>query len=142
MPVWPGGCASASMRAKALPSEPTKRGAKVLHEASLQRIRVVLGALVRPRRSTALRSAKPTGLDNLIDPTAPHPNTIPRRVVMKMEDNAFNDLPLLLAVPRAAQLLGISRAAAYRLAASGDLPVRRLGGRVYVVTAGLRELAS
>jgi excisionase family DNA binding protein len=52
----------------------------------------------------------------------------------------FNDLPLLLAVPRAAQLLGISRAAAYRLVASGELPVRRLGGRVYVVTAGLREL--
>jgi hypothetical protein len=52
---------------------------------------------------------------------------------MKLEDNVFNDLPLLLAVPRAA---------AYRLAASGDLPVRRLGGRVYVVTAGLRELAS
>jgi helix-turn-helix protein len=65
-----------------------------------------------------------------------------RRVVIKLEDNVFNDLPLLLAVPRAAQLLGISRAAAYRLAASGDLPVRRLGGRVYVVTAGLRELAS
>jgi len=36
-----------------------------------------------------------------------------------LEDNVFNDLPLLLAVPRAAQLLGISRAAAYRLAASG-----------------------
>lgn len=57
---------------------------------------------------------------------------------MKLEDKVFNDLPLLLAVPRAAQLLGISRAAAYRLAASGELPVRRLGGRVYVVTAGLR----
>ena len=54
----------------------------------------------------------------------------------------FKELPLLLAVPRAAALLGISRAAAYRLAASGELPVRRLGGRVYVVTAGLRELAS
>ena len=54
----------------------------------------------------------------------------------------FNDLPLLLAVPQAAQLLGISRGAAYRLAASGDLPVRRLGSRVYVVTARLRELAS
>jgi hypothetical protein len=52
----------------------------------------------------------------------------------------FNELPLLLAVPRAAALLGISRAAGYRLAASGELPVRRLGGRVYVVTAGLREL--
>jgi hypothetical protein len=87
-----------------------------------------------------------TGLDKFIARLSafgsPYPNTIPRRVVMKMEDNAFNDLPLLLAVPRAAQLLGISRAAAYRLAASGDLPVRRLGGRVYVVTAGLRDLAS
>lgn len=54
----------------------------------------------------------------------------------------FKDLPLLLAVPRAAALLGISRAAAYRLVASGELPVRRLGGRVYVVTAGLRELVA
>ncbi|GAB4961434.1 hypothetical protein MAHJHV55_16090 [Mycobacterium avium subsp. hominissuis] len=57
-----------------------------------------------------------------------------------MDDSVFNELPLLLAVPRAAELLGISRAAGYRLAASGELPIRRLGGRVYVVTAGLREL--
>jgi Helix-turn-helix domain len=63
-------------------------------------------------------------------------------VVNKLEDNAFDDLPLLLAVPRAAQLLGNSRAAAYRLVASGELPVRRLGGRVYVVIAGLRELVA
>ena len=68
--------------------------------------------------------------------------TTPRRVVNNMENDVFNDLPLLLAVPRAARLLGISRAAAYRLVASGELPVRRLGGRVYVLTAGLRELAS
>ncbi|RDH74322.1 DNA-binding protein [Mycolicibacterium moriokaense] len=46
----------------------------------------------------------------------------------------------MLAVPRAASILGISRAAAYRLAASGELPVRRLGGRVYIVTSELREL--
>jgi excisionase family DNA binding protein len=59
-----------------------------------------------------------------------------------LEDNVFNELPLLLAVPRAAALLGINRAAAYRLVASGELPVRRLGGRVYVVTAGLRELVA
>jgi excisionase family DNA binding protein len=59
-----------------------------------------------------------------------------------LEDNVFNELPLLLAVPRAAALLGISRAAAYRLVASGELPVRRLGGRVYVVTAGLRRLVA
>jgi hypothetical protein len=61
-------------------------------------------------------------------------------VVNKLDDNVFNELPLLPAVPRAAELLGISWAAAYRLAATGELPIRRLGGRVYVVTAGLREL--
>jgi excisionase family DNA binding protein len=59
-----------------------------------------------------------------------------------LEDSVFNELSLLLAVPHAARLLGISRAAAYRLVASGELPVRRLGGRAYVVTAGLRDLAS
>ncbi|WP_232326990.1 helix-turn-helix domain-containing protein [Mycobacterium sherrisii] len=59
-----------------------------------------------------------------------------------MENNVFNDLPLLLAVPHAARLLGISRAAAYRLVAADELPVRRLGGRIYVVTAGLRELVA
>jgi hypothetical protein len=59
-----------------------------------------------------------------------------------MENNVFNELPLLLAVPRAASILGSSRAAAYRLVATGELSVRRLGGRVYVVTAGLRELVA
>lgn len=57
-----------------------------------------------------------------------------------MEDNVFNELPSLLAVPRAAELLGISRAAAYRLVSTGEIPTRRLGGRVYVVTSGLRDL--
>jgi predicted DNA-binding transcriptional regulator AlpA len=50
------------------------------------------------------------------------------------------DLPLLIPVPRAAQLLGISRAAAYRFASAGDLPAKRFGRRVYVVTASLRKL--
>ena len=50
-----------------------------------------------------------------------------------MQENIFNDLPLLLAVPRAA---------AHRLVASGELPVRRLGGRVYIVTAGLQQLVA
>lgn len=57
-----------------------------------------------------------------------------------MDDSVFNNLPLLLAIPRAAELLGISRAAAYRLVSTGELPVRRLGGRVYIVTSGLRDL--
>ena len=63
-----------------------------------------------------------------------------RREVNQMDSNVFDELPLLLAVPRAAAILGISRAAAYRLAASGELPVRRLGGRVYFVTSELQQL--
>jgi hypothetical protein len=59
-----------------------------------------------------------------------------------LQDDVFDDLPPLLAVPHAATLLGIGRAGACRLVASGELPVRRLGGRVYVVTAGLRELVA
>jgi predicted DNA-binding transcriptional regulator AlpA len=47
---------------------------------------------------------------------------------------------MLITSPRVAGLLGISRSAAYRCAASGDLPTTHLGGRVYVVTARLRSL--
>ncbi|MFJ4652128.1 helix-turn-helix domain-containing protein [Nocardia sp. NPDC088792] len=54
--------------------------------------------------------------------------------------NHWDTLPLLLSVPRTAALLGISRSAAYRLAESGDLPTKRMGGRVYIVTARLRAM--
>ena len=50
----------------------------------------------------------------------------------------FDSLPALLPVPKAAKLLGLSRASAYRHAAAGELPTRRLGGRVYVVTSKLQ----
>jgi predicted DNA-binding transcriptional regulator AlpA len=54
-------------------------------------------------------------------------------------DDPFAGLPLLIPVPQAAKLIGISRAAAYRFATAGDLPTKRLGRRVYVVSAKLRE---
>jgi predicted DNA-binding transcriptional regulator AlpA len=54
-------------------------------------------------------------------------------------DDPFAGLPLLIPVPEAAKLIGISRAAAYRFANAGDLPTKRLGRRVYVVSARLRE---
>ena len=54
-------------------------------------------------------------------------------------DDPFAGLPLLIAVPEAAKLLGISRAAAYRFARAGDLPTKRLGHRIYVISARLRE---
>jgi excisionase family DNA binding protein len=50
------------------------------------------------------------------------------------------ELPALLSVPQAARLLGLTRSAAYRCAASGELPTQRLGGRVYVITAAIRPL--
>ena len=40
------------------------------------------------------------------------------------------DLPVFLEVPFAAKLLGISRSAAYRHVDAGELPSKRLGGRV------------
>jgi hypothetical protein len=54
-------------------------------------------------------------------------------------DDPFAGLPLLIPVPQAAKLIGISRAAAYRFANAGDLPTKRLGRRVYIVTARLRK---
>jgi Helix-turn-helix domain len=55
---------------------------------------------------------------------------------------ALKSLLPLIAIPTAAKLLGISRSAAYRYAAMGDLPTRHLGGRVYIVTALLHALIS
>ena len=48
--------------------------------------------------------------------------------------------PALISVPEAANRLGISRSSAYRLAEAGELPTRRLGGRVYVIAAQLNDL--
>jgi helix-turn-helix protein len=55
---------------------------------------------------------------------------------------ALKSLPPLITIPVAAKLLGISRSAAYRYAAMGDLPTRHLGGRVYIVTSLLHGLIS
>ena len=63
----------------------------------------------------------------------PNPLTTGGRIV---------DIAPFLPVPQAAKLLGISRASAYRLAATGELPSRRLGGRIYIVTAELRLLVA
>ena len=49
-------------------------------------------------------------------------------------------LPGLLKVKQASALMGISRSAAYRAVAAGDLPSVRFGCRLYVPTARLLEL--
>jgi hypothetical protein len=72
-------------------------------------------------------------LDNPVRAT--EPVAIPHQ-----REGVLEELPLLIPIPRAAQLLGISRSAAYRCAASGDLPTTHLGGRVYVVTSRLQSM--
>jgi excisionase family DNA binding protein len=52
----------------------------------------------------------------------------------------FDNLPVLLTIPAAARLLGISRASAYRWAETGVLPTKRLGGRIYIVRDRLRQM--
>jgi len=68
----------------------------------------------------------------LTAPARPAPADGPR--------DAFAGLAPLISVDQAAKLLGLSRAVAYRLAAAGDLPVRRLGGRVYIISDRLADL--
>jgi len=48
--------------------------------------------------------------------------------------------PLTMTVEQAGRLLGISRGAAYRAAACGQIPTIRLGRRLLVPTARLHQL--
>ena len=49
-------------------------------------------------------------------------------------------IPLLVTVPRAAQMLGVTPATAYSWIKAGDLPHLRLGGGLRVPTAHLAEM--
>jgi excisionase family DNA binding protein len=49
------------------------------------------------------------------------------------------DLPIVLSVPKAAHLLGISKDLAYELVAAGTLPAMHLGRRILVPTKRLME---
>jgi hypothetical protein len=54
---------------------------------------------------------------------------------------SFDALPALITVPVAGEILGLTRATAYRYAATGGLPIKRFGGRrLFVVKAKLRPL--
>ncbi|MEM7342394.1 MAG: helix-turn-helix domain-containing protein [Actinomycetota bacterium] len=50
------------------------------------------------------------------------------------------DERLALSVPEAAELLGISRSAAYSCVRSGELPALKMGRRVLIPVAALRRL--
>ncbi|WP_084010699.1 helix-turn-helix domain-containing protein [Pseudofrankia sp. DC12] len=75
-----------------------------------------------------------------LDDLAAVQRVTPTRPATILAPDPTADLPPLVPVERAADLLGLSRSGAYRLAASGELPSRKLGGRVFIVTAGLRAI--
>ena len=55
--------------------------------------------------------------------------------IVKMNKSSYktyDDLPLMLSVPDAAQVLGISRAGAYELAHSREFPSMKVGSRIII----------
>jgi excisionase family DNA binding protein len=62
---------------------------------------------------------------------------LPIASAVKTRDVSQPDAPLLLRVPEAARLLGVSRSAMYELNGSGQLPVVRVGRSVRVVRSEL-----
>jgi excisionase family DNA binding protein len=69
-------------------------------------------------------------------PDAPSSTAVKERTA-SWDPPQFGQLPALLRVEQAGELLGLSRSAAYRAAAGGDLPTIRFGRRLYVPTARL-----
>ena len=55
-------------------------------------------------------------------------------------DDELSELPPTISVAHAAKLLGVSRSAAYRAAASGQLPTIAFGHRLLVPTSRLLEM--
>lgn len=66
-------------------------------------------------------------------PSSP-PNVVTNAAGTRAE---ATELPPTISVEHAAKLLGVSRSAAYRAVAAGQLPVLRLGRRIYIPTARL-----
>lgn len=63
--------------------------------------------------------------------------------IVKMAEEKLpelDELPLTISVEHAARLLGVSRSAAYRAAASGQLPTITFGRRLLVPTSRLLEM--
>ena len=63
-----------------------------------------------------------------------HPDVVTRAAGSRTDTT---ELPPTISVEQAAKLLGVSRSAAYRAVAAGQLPVLRLGRRIYIPTARL-----
>lgn len=58
----------------------------------------------------------------------------------KTADLAGGTTKLTYSVPEAGALIGLSRNAAYEAAARGDLPILKIGGRIFVPRAALHQM--
>ena len=67
------------------------------------------------------------------------PNHEGERVTGPQGRLGLSELPALLSVEQACELLGLSRSAGYRAAAAGHIPTIRWGHRLYVPTTRLLE---
>ena len=67
-----------------------------------------------------------------------------RRAVLAVDEDRLRQLPVVVDLVTAASVLGIGRTTAYELVRTGrwPTPVLRLGNRIRVPTAALRELLS
>jgi excisionase family DNA binding protein len=74
------------------------------------------------------------------EPTGPRPTRTSEGDMTAAGLPRRTHLPGLLKVEQASALMGISRSAAYRAVAAGDLPSVRFGCRLYVPTGRLFEL--
>lgn len=59
---------------------------------------------------------------------------------MTLAELAAMQLPPTITVEQAAEIIGIGRSSAYRAAQNGDIPVLRIGRRLFVPSAKLLEL--
>lgn len=107
---------------------------KVQHSASAKPCQRGRGRWRTDRRPTELLAALSTAALAAVEsgPATP-PQTQPSEIT-------DTDGPVLISVPEAARILGLSRASAYRYATAGALPVKRFGRRVYVIPARLAEV--
>jgi excisionase family DNA binding protein len=84
------------------------------------------------------------GRELFVRPVPTMPGTDPKEHTMSSNTSSSNTStvrdPLTLTVEETGRLLGISRGAAYRAAACGQIPTIRLGRRLLVPTARLHQL--
>ncbi len=88
-------------------------------------------------------SADRPGETNEHNEAQPHPaddSDQSERGRIRLLENRTSPLPLVLSVPQAAAILGISKDLAYDLTARGELPSLRFGRRVVVPTKPLLTL--